>query len=807
MVVACHATAPVALPEAPTEARSGVLAITSDGRRAARAFELEAPPPPVAARAGADVVVMFFDRPLDALGLAAGPIELAEGDASRPFPAALGLFHGRLADGAVAFEPVDADHPDVAPLRRSGLPLDACFEREAGCYARPEDIAARVCTAPCPSAAPTPPDPPAAVTAPDFATCPEGWAAVDGRCEPPARVTCLAHEAQWVSASACSRVGSACPAPGAWSDALPSGAIVYVRAGAVGGDGTSAAPYGAIQEAIDMTSGARVIALAAGTYAENVALEDGVTLFGACVESTIVEAPNGVTIASNGAATIANLTVRGARIAIETLATTPGDRLVLRDLAIEQTSSSGIVRGIGPVEVDAERVVVRGAGEAAWLFGAGAKVTLTDVVVRVRGRDLWATGLGTEVTLSRVILSEAAGNGDPGGVDASEQGRVVGDAVALYGHVGPAIRARALGEIVLTDVFVADTRGDAVSATGAATIELTRASIEDTRGNAIDVQTGTVALTDASIRRLLDVTPAIDVVAGSHVSLSRVRVEGARGAGVAVFGVGTHLEARDLAVIDTQSRTGSPDGSGVGVSIYSGATFDLRGVRVSGALASGFQILGDTSPPPGPTTTGYVADLDVERIGPRWDLDAFGVYFRGRVDVRAERVRVRDIDNFAVLISGGAVARVEDVTVDDAFMGVRTDSLGDAELDRVAVTRTRGGALCIKGDSTAVARDVAIDGLVGTESTDDGSAFCAIGVPVAASGIVVNNLAALALERYTVAETPGIGMSLRGRAGVSAIDGAFSDAALAVQLAPELPLEEVLVRTTFAGTGVRLDVQ
>ncbi len=801
---ACHPTHSVTLPTPPADAQSGVLAFDDEGGATAVGFTVDGAPPAASVTAGASVLVLYFDRPLEALGLAPGAIELGD---SRPFPRAAAAHAAEVERAGLVFEAVDVDAPQILALRRPEVSLEACFEG-GGCYARPEDIAARICTAPCPSDAPAPPEPAELPAPPSFDVCPTGWSGTATGCVPPARAPCAMHEAQWVGATACARIGGACPGAGAWSADLPPGPVVYVRAGAVGGDGTTATPYGTIVEAIAQSSGERVVALAPGTYAENVVLEDGVTLFGACVESTFVEAPNGVALAlPTGVARVANLTVRGARIAVETLATQSGNQLTLEDLAVEQNGTGAIVRGVGPVELLARRVLVRGGGEAAFTFGGGAVGDLAQVVTQVSGRDVWATGVNTRVVLSEAVLEEVGSGGDPTAIDVQQSAVVDASAVAVLRQVGPALRARELGTATLEGVHIDQTNGDAVRAQGGGIIRLSRASIAGTAGTALDVETGTVACTDVAIAGARAAAPAIDLVAAAQLTLRRVHLEGAIGTGLVAYDVGTHIVAEDLSVVDTLPRTGAPTPSGDAITLYPGVRFDMRRVRIEDAVAAGLQVLGSRDDPPGPLASGRIEDLTIRHTGPRVDYDAYGLYFGGRVDVDVVHAHLEDIAYFAVLVAGGAVARLTDLTVEDVFMGVRSDSVGDVSVERVSVVGSRGGALCVKGDSHAYARDVAIADLVVRRDADDFEAFCAIGVPVDASGIVVNNIATLDLARYSVTRTEGIGMSLRGREGVVAMDGAFADVGLAAQLAPELPLEDVLVRTKFGGAGVRLDVQ
>lgn len=82
---------------------------------------------------------------------------------------------------------------------------------------------------------------------------------------------------------------------GPWGDVAVDDATVYVDAGAAeGGDGSAAAPFPRVRDGLDLAAsrGGAVVALAAGTYVENLRYGseiDGVQLRGRCAELVILD--------------------------------------------------------------------------------------------------------------------------------------------------------------------------------------------------------------------------------------------------------------------------------------------------------------------------------------------------------------------------------------------------------------------------------------------------------------------------------------------------------------------------------------
>ncbi len=123
--------------------------------------------------------------------------------------------------------------------------------------------------------------------------CPDGWEAVPllegtpqaySACRPPALPeSCPAGEMSVVGQVDCQPIGDLCP-EGDYPTNLPTGKmVVYAKAGATGGDGSLARPFGTLGEALAAAPEGGVIAVGTGTYVENLKVSKEVSLWGVCV--------------------------------------------------------------------------------------------------------------------------------------------------------------------------------------------------------------------------------------------------------------------------------------------------------------------------------------------------------------------------------------------------------------------------------------------------------------------------------------------------------------------------------------------
>ncbi len=354
----------------------------------------------------------------------------------------------------------------------------------------------------------------------------------------------------------CARLGSACPS-GEWPEGLPDASVLYVRAGAGdGGVGSTSAPFGTIAEALAVAPAGSVVALGAGTFDEAVRLKAGVTLWGACVEGTVVtsstpsESAGVLTPLGKGTAA-RNLTVSGRR--------------------------PGVWVGAG-ASIHLEDVLVDGATFGGWILVSGGAGSAQGLVIRdTRSRE-------RDLKFGQALHLEGAG--------AVEVRRAVFEKNRDIGASSSSGSAR----LELTDVAILDTdsreldgvNGRGLNLQGGATATLTRVIFERHRDFALVVQGGGSALTGTDVV-LRDTTGlastgafgrGVDVQAGSRISLSRALVERSREVGVFVGEPGAVAELTDVVVRDTDSQ--ASDGTfGRGLHAQDGAQVTVTRGRFS----------------------------------------------------------------------------------------------------------------------------------------------------------------------------------------------------------------------------------
>lgn len=491
--------------------------------------------------------------------------------------------------------------------------------------------------------------------APDFGDCAPWAGGGADPCEPwsAGHEDCAGASEHFPGELGCRSIGSSCPAAGEWAADLPStGTVVYVRAGAAGGTGTAAAPFGTLAAALAdaaLRSPPVVIALAAGTYAGGSTVPDGVTLWGACTEGTRLDgSPGVVNVRAGAASALRNLRLYGGSAGVEA----PSGAAVTIDRVLVEGTSRGVAASGGTV--DASDLVVRGlVGEGARGVEAstGGHVTLTRAVVRdapaVGSEGLVATGTGSVVALEDVAVT-----GTDGGIGVRAGARL--DAMGL------------VVERTGWSVFFADS-----------TISLRRAVIRDVPYHGLHALSTTITVDGVLVERvgawgvsLNGMATMRDVVVRdvaryepfdfdgtgiatwrSSALLERVRVERTAGVGLAVW-EGGDVTARSLDVRDT-GRDARRRLVGAGVHVTDTARLSLSAsrivrARVAGVVA-GTCIAGRCIPPilPERSGTGTVVDLtDVAITGTLASFDealpGHGMLASGGARITANRVSVSD---------------------------------------------------------------------------------------------------------------------------------------------------------------------
>lgn len=557
--------------------------------------------------------VFEYERSLAELDIPIGTLDSVEpGVASRALPASARV-HVRELEGD-EWRAITELPPALADFRFKRTTIDECLA-EGGCYL--SDPARSSCVRPCPTPpAPTPPELPAP---PNF-PCPPGWEISAPRgdddaaaCEPYAGVRvpndCPAGSHHLPGTAGCSLIGAACPT-GPFAEDLPAG-TVYVAPGG-GGDGTRAAPYASIAEAVAAAPEGGTIALAKGELVGGVTIDRPVSLRGACAALTRVVA-NGETtfvVTSSGAA-IADLSARGqAAIVVR------GGVLRVSGLDLDGGAFAGLsvvsgeVSGGGLVFDDGRGGVAVDGGEAR--------------LERVSGRDL--PGAAVSVTGGSLTLSDFVFDGVDGNVVVVNAGEATLRRGLGRGFTFTGVHTSARGVVNIEDVVLRDSAGDNAGgvfvASGGRAFG-TRVLIERARGAAIGVSGGEAAFKDTVVRETDSVQSTgqfghgADAYNGGTLRLERTVFWELRGTGIFALASGTTIDLKDVVVAETRGWRSTGE-IGVAVRAIDSGRIDFERLRVVrahgfGVVAAAEGIIGGT-------------DLTVSDTLPR---DENGAYGRG----------------------------------------------------------------------------------------------------------------------------------------------------------------------------------
>jgi hypothetical protein len=148
------------------------------------------------------------------------------------------------------------------------------------------------------------------------------------------------------------------------------------------GDGSAAAPFRTLQEAVDAAPDGAVIAIAAGSY-ESVLVDRPLTLWGRCGDMVSVEANGGPAIALDGAAsgsTVRDLAVTGDDVGLQIVDATA---VALERLWIHDTAGRGVnvLHETQPAAVGMTDLLIEAASERA-IYAEGSALTIERVAIR-----------------------------------------------------------------------------------------------------------------------------------------------------------------------------------------------------------------------------------------------------------------------------------------------------------------------------------------------------------------------------------------------------------------------------------------
>lgn len=500
-------------------------------------------------------------------------------------------------------------------------------------------------------ATPMAPEPPAPVAM----VCPEGWDTLtepDGSviCEPwpeGARTTCDPGELL-VPGTGCEAIVE-CD-----DDTMPvlEDGAVLVRAGSpAGGDGTPAAPFATIHEAIDATE--RLIALAPGTHVVDRQISN-VTIYGACPRNTTVHVTAPVPLSRTTLRSVHVTIAAGARLGVA--------RGIVGFDRVWVSGDEGLIQLLTNGELHAQRVVleVGSDGNAIYADDGGA-ITLETATFRGPGTALAVIFEAPEhepgtvdVTLRDVVVTSGDGIHVRGASFLAEQ-VVIEDARYALSVLAPATTIRDLVVRRARDLY-------AVNVADAHGAVLDRIRIEDVRQRALGLVSADGTASDVFVR---NAGSAGIVLEDAAFSLSRARVREAAGAGIAVGGAAGRLTASHVDISDIAGAA-SIAGSGGGVMTERGATTIIDRVRVLDVLSYGLGV-----------DHAWLEASDVSISGVRvqhGQPSASGVGTESATLVLS-RADIRDVAENGLFV-GSSSATVSDVTITDVITELGTHGTG-----------------------------------------------------------------------------------------------------------------------------------
>jgi len=533
--------------------------------------------------------------------------------------------------------------------------------------------------------------------------CPPGWREAmlhdTAICEPwtsDAAPSCADDEVA-VPGEGCVPV-QPCPS-GPWPEGLPPNAV-YALAGATGGDGTEARPFGTVTGALTAAMGrpGSVVALGAGEFVETVVLRSGYPpIVGLCpARSRIREAetasPAGAAVVvASGDGYVTGVHLSGP---LHGLWVTPNARGHVEGVVIEGPGVPVRISRTGTLEGLRVRVIARGAefGVETWpeasltlrrstLTGGGGGIKGTRLlsdpnevhgVVVLEDSAILDTvdGLSGRIdsTLTRVAIERVQRGAivvgprttsltDVRGRRGSSAFLTLGGGEATLSRVsvsdvvgGPAFIAITAedemgmpyrGSLSGADVFLSDVLFDAALSAFAADISLVRVRIANVAGAAITIQEGTGVFSDLRIsgtQRVEGQGASVGAFKNSTLSIDRVDIRPVSGAALVVDerSVGTVTSLEVVGGEGVQAQCSDPCPG-------PGTQLTLTRARISGVIGRGLTAFG--------VVDIAVDGLTIDGVLPGGTTDWVGTGLVAVVGgtIHGTGVRVREVQGVGVL--------------------------------------------------------------------------------------------------------------------------------------------------------------
>jgi len=526
---------------------------------------------------------------------------------------------------------------------------------------------------------------PRAPAPPQLAPCAPGFREVlDGEgpatCEPwpeEGRVDCPQGQAHFVGEPGCRGVGRPCPASDFPTELPADRVVIYVRPG-VPGDGTEPTPFDTLAAAVAAVpaSGA-VIALSRGEHTAEVTVElaEGVELWGACAELTVIRS--------------STPTRRG-------LVTTGYAATGVRDLRLEPGPRPGFVSAGPDGDMHLEGVVVEDAELPAVGIITRGRLSARDLVVRRMrpgGRAL-SVGPGSVAEIRSAVFASLSAD------------------AAVYAS-GFDTR------LILEDFALHDAPGRGLQVQAGARLELSRAALEGAGTAAVVI---TNEGTTASLDQVLVRETGADVLgemghavhAGhSSVQVRRSHFDRSTELGVLGSGEGAALDLEDVLITGTRPRP-SDDALGRGLNVVDGASVTGSRIAVEDCTDVGvFLSLANTS--------AVLGDLAIRRtvMEPSDPTGGRGLGVQTGAVATLERLLLED-NEIIGLFAGGDGARAEgtEVTARGGGRGIAVELAGSVQLGGLSIEQVTGVAIYAHGAASALSLERVV--VRDTRSRSDG---------------------------------------------------------------------------------------
>ena len=376
--------------------------------------------------------------------------------------------------------------------------------------------------------------------------CLTGWALVTGGwCEPILpKGKCPAGTMEVIGKATCQPIGDC--GSGTWGKIKTTASTIFVNQSYSGSspDGSLAKPYITIGAALKAAGAGAHIAVAAGTYKEDLVIDKQATLEGRCAQM---------------------MTITGAgKYTVEVKSSATGS--VLRHLAIKGADRGLLVYG---ASVTADHMAVQGCEGRGIQVQSKGTLTLSHSLV-AGNRDGGIVLFGSKATVERGVIRDTGewakdkkfGEGISAGGDLSGQGRG--------------------SELTLRDSLVAGNRTAGIALwSSKATVE--RSVVRDTRGQASDQQFG------------FGIQAAVDAAqsTGSEVILQDSLVANNRSVGILLKSSKATLERtvlRDTHEDGLDKQNGNGISAGVASGQSRGSELTLRDSLVAGNRTAGISL-------------------------------------------------------------------------------------------------------------------------------------------------------------------------------------------------------------------------